>query len=426
MLADHTHSIEFTPLIMRKGRAPNRLPSLFGHILEELCKASEQVDFRENQIDRHLDAKGVVDFVDALADLACIGRKLLTVMLHQLRKAHGDEDPVGRCFGAVLLQQLEKLEPLRSIFELCRVAAGRIEQNAFSGEEPVAVARTANTLDCLLVAKREVESGIENRTAFSGRRVADDHVPRQLVQRRLAGRLSEMRSLQGIDRSEQLLPKLCNVPALISRRANHSIVGLAAQNLLQQPTRAIGQNPPDEERHDPGQHHRQDRDQAPFEGRQADERPDQPDQHDQNHKAQGRRQFFIAQQLQHLSFLSFQYAVLPFPKRQRALSLRAIGNRRNRPAHLDMAIVLEPPPPAPGQAGFLCLLAQREIRLHRPWVAFRYNELSITDRRQIGGDPKLMLALKGARVGYVIPQVSQFFLTLRAAITFEQDERVAT
>src|SRR5690606_8677710 len=89
---------------------------------------------------------------------------------------------------AVFFQQVEKGEPLTTVLAADGVTSGGIQYDAFGGEVPVAIAGAANPLHhtVAVVLKGKLESGIKNGGAFPRRRIADDHMPRQLIKRRLA------------------------------------------------------------------------------------------------------------------------------------------------------------------------------------------------------------------------------------------------
>ena len=83
------------------------------------------------------------------------------------------------------------------------VPASRVEQDAFSGEKPIAVARAADALDhaACFVCERKLQSRLNHCRALARSRVANHDVPRQLIQRRVACGLAQAR---GFDRFYRL------------------------------------------------------------------------------------------------------------------------------------------------------------------------------------------------------------------------------
>jgi hypothetical protein len=152
---------------------------------EEFGEAGDQVGLREHHVDRceHFELFG--QLLDALTQVLREVDRELGAVAGELGDARGDDDAVDRRLRPVAFQQAEKAEPLAAVFLVHRVAAGRVEQDPFGREEPVAVARAADAVDhrAVLVGERELQAGVQHRAALARGRVADHDVPRQFVQR---------------------------------------------------------------------------------------------------------------------------------------------------------------------------------------------------------------------------------------------------
>ncbi len=92
---------------------------------------------------------------------------------------------------------------------------------------------------------------MQNGAALAGCRVADDHVPRQFIQRRLAARLAHIRRLQRIDRGQHALAQARDFRALAGAGAPDGIIRLMAQEFLQHAACASGQHLPYQQRGHP-------------------------------------------------------------------------------------------------------------------------------------------------------------------------------
>ena len=105
----------------------------------------------------------------------------------------------------MLFQKPEKAQPFLAVFFVHRVAPGGVEQDAFAGEEPVAIARAADALNDGIAAVGEwkLQSRFDDGRGLARCRVANDHVPRQFVQRRAATQLPQFAFLDGLHGVEQ-------------------------------------------------------------------------------------------------------------------------------------------------------------------------------------------------------------------------------
>ncbi|CUI53627.1 Uncharacterised protein [Achromobacter xylosoxidans] len=119
------------------------------------------------------------------------------------------------------LEQVEKTHPFVAVFLVHRVAAGRVQQDAFGGEEPVAVAGAAHAAHrrAVLVGEGELQAGIDHRAALARGGVADHDVPGQLVQRFVARHLADLGRLDGAHRLHQARAQRVHVPAIGGRAA---------------------------------------------------------------------------------------------------------------------------------------------------------------------------------------------------------------
>ena len=200
-LIEHGGHIRLRVRLEGQGGAPDAVALLLLAVAKKLGEAGDQVGLREHHVHRRKHFQAFGQFLHALAQVLGQVDGEFGAVLREFRHAHRHDDAVDGRLGAIALEQIEEAEPLAAVFFVHRVAAGRVEQDAFGGEEPVAVTRAADALDdrAALVGKRKLQAGIEHGRAFARRRVADHDVPGQLVQRRAARHLPELGTLDGLD-----------------------------------------------------------------------------------------------------------------------------------------------------------------------------------------------------------------------------------
>ena len=256
--------------VVRQGRAPDLVAFAAFAVFEEVDEAGDQVGLGEQHVDRREHFQFLGELLHALAQLASQVDCELGLVGAQLGHAHSDDDAVERGLGAVLLEQGQKAQPLASVLFVHRVAAGRVQQDAFGGEVPVAMACAANTLDDVVgvIGKGKLQPRLDHRRALARRRVADDGVPGQLVQ---GGRAGGFAQAGGLDELDGFGHALAHSRHLVLSpgvgRFPHGLVGLVGHGLLQRLRRALGSPAPHTPDDQPGQP----------EQPQHDPGPDQPD-----------------------------------------------------------------------------------------------------------------------------------------------------
>ena len=190
--------------------------SLLRRSPHDSTKPATRSDLREDDVDGddHLEARH--HLVDARAERARVRLDLLLVGLHQVRDADRDDDAVDRLARAVLREEAQERQPLLVVVGLDRVAAGRVEEDAFVGEPPVAVARAADAAYAAAagVEEGEDETGVLERRRLAGARRADDDVPGQRVERARA-RLPELARLERLDALLDLLLQVDDLGAAV-------------------------------------------------------------------------------------------------------------------------------------------------------------------------------------------------------------------
>ncbi len=194
------HVLRRAAAVVAQRGAPDALALGLFAAMEKVHETRHQIDLREHDIHGRMHAQALGQLLHAGAQVLgqfvrCRGRAG-----HQLGHADGDQDAVDRRTVAMAAQQVEKAEPLVAVVFLHRVAPGRVEQDAVGGEEPVAVAGAAHALHRLVAGDRKRQSRAHDGAALARRRVADDHIPRQFVQRRRAPRQAQLGRLDGADR----------------------------------------------------------------------------------------------------------------------------------------------------------------------------------------------------------------------------------
>ena len=193
LLVDRAPGVEAGALLVAERRTPDAGAFLVAGVREELREAAQEVELGEDEVDGRPQTEDVFDFVYPLTNLPGVNGEALRAVLQQFGKARGDQKAVDGCLGAIAFQELEEAHPLGPVFGFGGIAPGGVEQHAFAAEEPVAIHGAAHTPHggSKLVAEREGQSGLQQRGAFSRRRVPDDHVPGQFVERGLSARLAQ-------------------------------------------------------------------------------------------------------------------------------------------------------------------------------------------------------------------------------------------
>ena len=251
--------------VVRQGGAPDLVTFAALAVFEKIHEPRDQIGLGEHDIDRRKDLQLFGELLDTLAQLARQVNRELGLVGAQLRHADGNDDAIERGLGTVLLEQRQKAQPLAPVLFVHRVAPGRVQQNAFGGEVPVAMAGAANALDDVVgvVGKGELQARLDHGRALAGSRVADDSVPGQLVQRGRARGLAQARGLDELDGFGHALAHGGDLvlAAGIGGFA-HGLVGLVGHGLLERLRRALGApaphtpdaqpGQPDQPQHDPG------------------------------------------------------------------------------------------------------------------------------------------------------------------------------
>ncbi|MNS94646.1 hypothetical protein D3C72_1288710 [compost metagenome] len=144
------------------------------------------------------------------------------------------------------LEQVQKAHPLVAVFFVHRIAARRVQQNAFGGEEPVAVARAAHAAHggAVLVGKGKLQTRIDDRAALARRRVADDDVPGQFIQRFVARGLTNLGRLDRAHRLRQALAQGVDFIAVGGRAGGRTRLHLLLQHVAQLLVGAPRASPP--------------------------------------------------------------------------------------------------------------------------------------------------------------------------------------
>ncbi|KAG1185140.1 hypothetical protein G6F35_014940 [Rhizopus arrhizus] len=133
------------------------------------------------------------------------------------------------------LEQVQEAHPLVAVFLVDRVAARRVQQDAFGREEPVAVTGAAYAAHgcAVLVGERELQPRIDHGAALAGGGVADDDVPRQLVQRFVARGLADLGRLDGAYRLRQARAQRVDLVAVGGGAGRGACLHLLFQHVAQ-------------------------------------------------------------------------------------------------------------------------------------------------------------------------------------------------
>lgn len=276
-----------------QGGAPDAVALALVAVGEEFAKARNQVGLGEDDVDRREHFQPVGQFLHALAQVLGQVDGELGAGAGQLVDAGGHDDAVDRRLGAMALEQVEKAHPFVAVFLVHRVAAGRVQQDALGGEEPVAVAGAAHATHrrAVLVGEGELQARVDHRAALARGRVADHDVPRQFVQGFVARDLADLGGLDGAHRLHQPGAQRVYVPPIGGGRAGlHLLLQHVAQVLVGAPRAApapqVGAQPQEQEdaQRDAGP------DQADLdrvgEQEQEHDQGDQADRHEQARVAQ--------------------------------------------------------------------------------------------------------------------------------------------
>ena len=247
------HAVGLGERVVRQRGTPH--PFAFGTVavLEELGEAGDQIGLGEHEIHGREHFERLGQLLHPLAQVLGELDRGLGARLRELGKTGRDQDAVDGCLRALLLQQTEKADPLGAVFFVHRIAAGGVEQDAFAGEKPVAVAGAANALNHAagLVGKRKLQPRFHDRRALARRRVADHDVPRQLVQRGAAGGLAEARCLDGLDRFAHARVHRFDLGPVFRRSGPARLFALVFNHLFDAPRRAPRQQLAHDPDHEP-------------------------------------------------------------------------------------------------------------------------------------------------------------------------------
>ncbi len=191
--------------LVGQGGAPHAVVLVLVAAAEEFGEAGDQVGLREHHVDRREHFQLFRQLLNALTEVFREVDREFGAVAGEFGDAGRDDDAVDRRLRTVALEQPEEAEPLAAVFLVHRIAAGRVEQDPFGREEPVAVARAADAVDhgAVLVRERELQAGIEHGAALARGRVANHDVPRQFVQRGAARHLADLRRLDRLHRIRQ-------------------------------------------------------------------------------------------------------------------------------------------------------------------------------------------------------------------------------
>jgi hypothetical protein len=235
--------------------APHAVALHLVAVAEELRKAGDQVGLGEHHVDRREHLQPLGQLLHALAQVLGQLNGEVGPAADQLGNARGDDDPVDRRLRPVLLEQVEKAEPLLAVFLVNGIAARGVEHDAFGGEEPVAVARAADALDhrVALVGERELQARVQDGAALARRRVADDHVPGQLVQRLAARHLADLGRLDGLDGLDHAPAQLVDLGLALGVAVAHGGIGLVFEHVAELAVGRAGAHAPHEPHEQPQQ-----------------------------------------------------------------------------------------------------------------------------------------------------------------------------
>jgi hypothetical protein len=195
------HVALFVRFVGQRG-APHAVVFVTVAAAEKFGEACDQIGLGEHHIHRREDFELLGQFLHALAQILRQIDRELGFAAGQLGNARRDDNAVDRRLRPEALEQAKEAKPFGAVFFVHGIAAGGVEQNAFSREEPVAIPRAADAVNhcVVLVGERKLQAGIQHGAALARGRVADHDVPGQFIQRRAAGHLTDLRGLDRFHR----------------------------------------------------------------------------------------------------------------------------------------------------------------------------------------------------------------------------------
>ena len=128
-----------------------------------------------------------------IARLRFLGR------VHHVFDRKREDHAVDRLVRTAFLQEVKEAVPaclIRALVTvLRRVTPRRVDQDCVFGKPPVAIARAAKPLNhpAIIVGQREFDAGIFQRRRLARTGGPDDHIPWQIIQKRLAARFFQRR-----------------------------------------------------------------------------------------------------------------------------------------------------------------------------------------------------------------------------------------
>ena len=147
MLIELSHGIGLAGHVIGQGGAPDLVAFITITVFKKVHKASDQIGFGKDDVDRCKDFEFLGQLLNTLTQLARqIDRKLRFVG-PQLGHTDRDDHTIEWRLGTVLLQQRQEAQPLTAVLFMNGVAPCRIQQDAFGGEIPIAMPRPTNALD---------------------------------------------------------------------------------------------------------------------------------------------------------------------------------------------------------------------------------------------------------------------------------------
>ncbi|MCY1517390.1 hypothetical protein D9M68_520690 [compost metagenome] len=217
-----------------QGCAPDAVALALVAVGEEFAEARDQVGLGEDDVDRREHFQAVGQLLHALAQVLGQVDREFRPGARQFLDAGGHDDAVDRRLGTMALEQVQEAHPFVAVLFMHRVASGRVQQDAFGGEEPVAVARAADPAHrrAVLVGERKLQAGIDDRAALARGRIADHDVPGQLVQGLVARRLPDFRGFDGAHRLGQPRAQRLHVVAVGGGARLHLLFQHVAQVLV--------------------------------------------------------------------------------------------------------------------------------------------------------------------------------------------------
>ena len=153
-------------------------------VVEELAEPGQQVRLGDEQIDGKPHVHGALDQIQLLGQLAGLLRNPVGGILDQTLDGQHQKQAVDGALRTGFFEQAEELTPLRRLTGLCRAEdhrTGGVEDDGAVGEPPVHVHRAARSLEFILKAGWKFNTGMADGLGLPGAGLADDHVPRELV-----------------------------------------------------------------------------------------------------------------------------------------------------------------------------------------------------------------------------------------------------